>query len=63
MPNFINMYFAICLIAWFVDVIAFVVIIAVKPLRKWCWKKYKRLAYIFYKLAFELAEDMESLEE
>lgn len=62
MPNFINMYFAICLIAWIIDVIAVIAIIVVKPLRKWCWKKYKEVSCMFYKLSMELYEEMTSKE-
>ena len=63
MPNFVNLYFAICLIAWVVSMVLVGIVLVVKPLRMWCWRKYKQLACIFYKLAFELAEDMESSDE
>ena len=39
MPNFINMYFGLCIVAWIIDVISFVLIVTVKPLRKWIWRK------------------------
>lgn len=61
MPNFVNLYFAICLIAWIIDVIAFVAIVTVKPLRKWCWNKYWDLTRLFCKkindVSWELIND------
>lgn len=38
--EFIKLYFAICLIAYVIDVIAVLAIVFIKPLRLWCWKKY-----------------------
>ena len=62
MPNFVNTYFAACLVAWIVDVIAVIAIIVIKPLRKWCWKKYRELTRMFYKLSMELYEEISSEE-
>ena len=50
MPNFINMYFGLCLVVWAIDVIAVIVLLIVKPLRKWCWKKYLEFSREFIKL-------------
>ena len=63
MPNFVNLYFAVCLIAWLISMILIGIVLIVKPLRMWCWKKYKDLVRVFYLLGIELAEDMESLDE
>lgn len=33
--NYVNAYFGVCLICWVISLIATVLIIAIKPLRKW----------------------------
>lgn len=45
--NFVNLYFAICLIAWIISVIACVAIYCIKPLRKWFVKKYWKIVVTF----------------
>ena len=45
--NFVNLYFAICLIAWIIGLIACVAIYCIKPLRKWFMKKYWKLITSF----------------
>lgn len=47
MPNFINWYFGLCLVAWAIDVISVILIVTIKPLRKWLWKKYCELSQEF----------------
>ena len=36
-------YFALCIIAWVIDIIVVAAIAVIKPLRMWCWKKYRNL--------------------
>lgn len=59
MINFINMYFALCIIAWAIDIIAVVAIVAIKPLRKWCWKKYLELTREFCLIYQKVFEDLD----
>ena len=40
MPNFINLYFCLCIIAWAIDIAAIAAIIVIKPLRMRLYKKY-----------------------
>ena len=47
MPNFINMYFGLCIIVWAIDVVAVAAIVCIKPLRKWLWKKYCEVSQEF----------------
>ena len=54
--NFVNIYFAICLIAWIIDVIASVAIYCIKPLRKWFIKVYWKLVMSFISLGNEFLE-------
>lgn len=39
----IEAYFAICIACWIIDIIAVMAIVCIKPLRMWCWKKYRNL--------------------
>lgn len=47
MENIISLYFTICIVMWFVDLIAVLAIVFVKPLRMRCWKWYVKLAKEF----------------
>ena len=62
--NFVNLYFAICLIAWLISLITCVVICCIKPLRKWFVKKYWKLIMSFGEDFLELfPEDKEKENE
>ena len=45
--DFVQLYFAICLIAWIISMIACVAIYCIKPLRKRIIKKYWALVFSF----------------
>ena len=57
MPNFINMYFGLCLVAWVIDIVALAAIVVIKPLRKWCWKKYCKLVQEFSEIYLSVFDD------
>ena len=42
--EFVNYYFGLCIAVWIIDVIATIMLLIVKPLRKWFMKKLMQLS-------------------
>ena len=57
MPNFINMYFGLCIIVWAIDIVAVAAIVCIKPLRKWLWKKYCEISQEIIRLYLSIWND------
>ena len=56
--EWLNIYCKLCVLVWALDIVLCGIIAVVKPLRRWCWKKFVELSKEFMEIILEVFPEL-----